>query len=153
MNLTQSGRPATSYGFGTEFDAPLDEAIDRTKEALKSEGFGVLTTIDVRQTLHDKLGVNFEPYVILGACNPSLAHRALLAEHDLGLLLPCNVIVYEREGRSTVSIVDPAQMLGMVGDNPALATVADEASARLRRVVATLAGMTAEATRLASVGG
>jgi uncharacterized protein (DUF302 family) len=128
----------STYGFGTELDVPFDEAIERTKAALKTEGFGVLTTIDVRQTMKEKLDVDFEPYVILGACNPTLAHRALTAEHELGLLLPCNVIVHEHEGKSAVSIVDPVQMLGFVGDNPALSAVADEAATKLRRVVAAL---------------
>ena len=132
-----------TYGFGTTLDVPFDEAVERTTAALKAEGFGVLTTIDVRQTLKDKLNVDFEPYVILGACNPQLAHRALQAEHELGLLLPCNVIVHEHADTSVVSIVDPAQMLGDVGDNPELQAVAAAAGERLRRVVATLSGTTA----------
>jgi uncharacterized protein (DUF302 family) len=135
----------STYGFGTVLDLPLDQAIDRTKEALKAEGFGVLTTIDVQQTLREKLDVAFEPYVILGACNPQLAHRGLQAEHDLGLLLPCNVIVHEHDGRSTVSIVDPAQMLGVVGENEELQAVAREAGERLRRVIAALSERAPEA--------
>lgn len=127
-----------TYGFGTTLDLPFSDAIERVTAALKAEGFGVLTTIDVRQTLHDKIGAEFEPYVILGACNPHLAHRALQAEHELGLLLPCNVIVHEHDGGVAVSVVDPAQMLGFV-DNPALAPIADEAKERLQRVVAALA--------------
>lgn len=126
------------YGFGLVFDMPFDLAVERTTEALKAEGFGILTTIDVQRTLQEKLGVDFERYVILGACNPALAHRALLAEHELGLLLPCNVIVHEHGRKSAVSIVDPAQMLGVVGDNATLRAVADEAGARLRRVVAAM---------------
>jgi uncharacterized protein (DUF302 family) len=126
------------YGFGTTLDTPFAEAVERTTEALKAEGFGVLTTIDVQRTLKEKLDVDFEPYVILGACNPPLAYRGLQAEHELGLLLPCNVIVHEHDGRSVVSIVDPAQMLGVVGDNPELAAVAAEAGDRLRRVVGAL---------------
>jgi uncharacterized protein (DUF302 family) len=135
---TTESRSRASYGFGTELDVPFEEAIERTKAALKSEGFGVLTTIDVRQTMKEKLDVEFEPYVILGACNPPLAYRALQAEHELGLLLPCNVIVHEHDGKSVVSIVDPEQMLGFVGDNPDLREVAKEAAAKLRRVVAAL---------------
>jgi uncharacterized protein (DUF302 family) len=132
----EAGRAA--YGFGTQIDLPFERAVERTKERLKAEGFGILTTIDVRQTMKEKLGVDFEHYVILGACNPPLAHRALEAEHELGLLLPCNVIVHEHEGKSAVSIVDPVQMLGFVGDNPELRSVAAEAAARLRRVIAAL---------------
>jgi uncharacterized protein (DUF302 family) len=128
------------YGFGTTLQAPFDDAVERTTEALKAEGFGVLTTIDVRQTLKEKLDIDFEPYIILGACNPQLAHRALQAEHELGLLLPCNVIVHAHAGKSVVSVVDPAQMLGVVGDNPELQVVAAEAGERLRRVVAALGG-------------
>lgn len=127
------------YGFGATLDLPFDEAVARTKAALKDEGFGILSEIDVRATLKEKLDVDFERYVILGACNPQLAHRALQAEHELGLLLPCNVIVHEHDGQSAVAIVDPAAMLGVV-DNPALRAVADEAKSRLERVAAALAG-------------
>lgn len=130
----------STLGFSATLDLPLAEAIAHTEEALKAEGFGVLTTIDVRQTLQTKLGVEFEPYVILGACNPQLAYRGLQAEHELGLLLPCNVIVHEHDGASVVSIVDPAQMLGVVGENADLEIVAAEAQTRLRRVVSALAG-------------
>ena len=126
------------YGFGCRVAAPMNETIERTTAALKEQGFGVLTTIDVQQTLKNKIGVDFQPYVILGACNPNLAHRALQAEKELGLLLPCNVIVYDNgDATSTVSIVDPAQMMSVV-ENPALAAVAEEAKARLTRVVETL---------------
>ncbi len=123
-----------SYGFGTTLAVPFEEAVARTKAALAEEGFGVLSEIDVQATFKAKLGVDFESYTILGACNPSLAHRALTAEHDLGLLLPCNVIVHDHAGASAVSIVDPAAMLGMV-DNDDLRAVAREAKARLERVV------------------
>jgi uncharacterized protein (DUF302 family) len=126
------------YGFGVIMDVPFDEAVERTKDALKGEGFGVLTTIDVRQTMKEKLGVDFERYLILGACNPSLAYRALEAEHELGLLLPCNVIVHDHEGKSAVSIVDPAQMLGVVGESAELSEIAQEAGAKLRRVIEAL---------------
>ena len=123
------------YGFGCCVAAPMDETIQRTTAALKEQGFGVLTTIDVQQTLKNKIGVDFQPYVILGACNPTLAHRSLQAEKELGLLLPCNVIVYDNgDATCTVSIIDPAQMMGIV-ENPALESVAAEAKARLTRVV------------------
>jgi uncharacterized protein (DUF302 family) len=127
------------YGMRVHLDLPYDAAIERATAALKAEGFGVLTTIDVKATLKQKLDVDFRRYVILGACNPSLAYRALSTELEIGLLLPCNVIVYETEdgAGSVVSIVDPHAMLG-TGINPALAPVADEAAARLRRVLASL---------------
>jgi len=140
MNESNTAR-TSAYGFGTTLDAPFAEAVERTTGALKAEGFGVLSTIDVEQTLREKLDIEFEPYVILGACNPQLAHRALQAEHELGLLLPCNVIVHEHHGKTAVSIVDPAQMLGVVGENAELRAVAIEAGDRLRRVVAMLADM------------
>ena len=128
----------TTYGIGTSLDLPFAEAVEAVTAALKAEGFGVLTTIDVRQTLRDKLDIEFEPYVILGACNPQLAHRGLQAEHELGLLLPYNVIVHEHEGKTAVSVVDPVQMLDVVGDNPELSAVAAEADAGLRRVMTRL---------------
>jgi uncharacterized protein (DUF302 family) len=129
-----SDNRVSTYGFGCTIPAELDEAVRRTTEALKQEGFGVLTTIDVQATLKTKIGADFKPYVILGACNPNLAYRALQAEEELGLLLPCNVIVYANgDGTSRVSIVDPHQMMGFV-QNPALVAVADEAATRLARV-------------------
>ena len=127
-----------TYGFGTALAVPFDEAVARTKAALKDEGFGVLSEIDVQATLKAKLGVQFERYLILGACNPPLAHHALQAEHELGLLLPCNVIVHEHDGGSAVAIIDPDAMLGVV-ENPALRAVAQEAKTRLERVVDRLA--------------
>jgi uncharacterized protein (DUF302 family) len=130
--------PPRSYGFGTMLGLPFDAAVERTTEVLKNEKFGVLTTIDVAQTVKEKRDVDFKRYVILGACNPQLAYRALAAEHELGLLLPCNVIVHEHQGKSAVAIVDPAQMLGLVGENPELAAVDREAGDRLRRVVTSL---------------
>lgn len=135
---TSPANQSSDYGFGTRIDLPFDEAVDRTTEALKTEGFGVLTTIDVRSTLREKLDVEFERYVILGACNPGLAHQALMLEHEVGLLLPCNVVVHEHGGASMVAIADPLKMLGIVGDNAELQAIAGEASQRLRRVVATL---------------
>ena len=134
--------PPTRYGFGAMLAGPLDHAVERTKEALKGEGFGVLTTIDVRDTMKQKLGVEIEPYVILGACNPHLAYRGLQAEPELGLLLPCNVTLRERPEGVEVMAVDPGLMLGVAGGNPELAAVATEAAARLRRVIAALGGQT-----------
>ncbi len=133
------GTLSMASGLDTSVAAPLDEAIARTKAALKEQGFGVLAEIDVRQTLRDKIGVEFAPYVILGACNPGLAHRALQAEPSVGLLLPCNVVVREVGGRSEVAAVDPEQMLGMFGGDAAIRGVAAEASAGLRAAIAALA--------------
>src|SRR5688500_4483644 len=109
-----SATPARTYGFGTKVAAPYDEAIDRAKAALKEQGFGVLTEIDVRATMKEKLGADFRPYVILGACNPPLAQRALSADLGVGLLLPCNVIVYDNgDGTSSVEALDPESALGI----------------------------------------
>ncbi|HLL80828.1 MAG TPA: DUF302 domain-containing protein [Ktedonobacteraceae bacterium] len=127
----------TTYGFGTHLDLPYEQAVPRVKEALKSEGFGVLTEIDVRKTMREKLGAEMEPYIILGACNPPLAHRALEQEPDIGLLLPCNVVVRADTTGSRVDIADPQAMLGIVG-NTSIEAVADEAKQRLQRVLAAL---------------
>ncbi len=129
----------TTYGFGTTLQVSYEEAIPRVKEALKAEGFGVLTEIDVRRTLREKLGVEMEPYIILGACNPPLSHRALEQERDIGLLLPCNVVVRAEGNGSRVEVADPQAMLGIVG-NEKLNAVAEEAKRRLLRVVASLGG-------------
>jgi uncharacterized protein (DUF302 family) len=119
--------------------APFESAVALASEALKAEGFGVLTTIDVRQTLKTKLNRDFRPYVILGACNPVLADRALHAELEIGLLLPCNVIVYEGvDKRSVVAAMAPLAALGVVGSNPELQAVAHEADERLRRALTSL---------------
>ena len=116
-----------------------DEAVLRATNALKSQGFGVLTTIDVKQTLETKLDRDFRQYVILGACNPRLAHRALQAELDVGLLLPCNVIVYETSpSTSVVAAMAPHAAVGIVGDNAGLTQVAHEAEARLRHALESL---------------
>jgi len=122
----------TRYGLKIDLPVPYDTAVERATEALRQEGFGVLTTIDVRQTLKQKLDRDFRRYVILGACNPVLADRALHAELEIGLLLPCNVIVYEREpGTSTVAAMAPLPAMGLVG-NPDVVSVAREADAKLR---------------------
>ena len=128
---------SNEYGFGVTLDTPYQQAIDRTKEALKAQGFGVLTEIDVRQTLQDKLGVEMEPYIILGACNPPLAHRALGVDPEIGLLLPCNVVVRAQGSGSRVDFADPQAMLGIVG-NDTLNEVAEEAKRRLKLVVQAL---------------
>ncbi len=128
-----------TYGFGRQVNLPYQEAVERAKLALKDEGFGVLCEIDVKKTMKEKLGADFRPYVILGACNPPLAHQALLAELDLGLLLPCNVVVYEVDGGSMVAAMDPEPVLSLVG-NPRLAPIAQEVKKRLQRVVDRVAG-------------
>lgn len=129
----------TRYGIRVDVPLSYEVAVDRTTRALKAEGFGVLTTIDVKQTLKQKLDREFRKYVILGACNPPLADRALHAELEIGLLLPCNVIVYESEpGRSVVAAMAPIAALGIVGDNAQLASVATEADQRLRRALTSL---------------
>ena len=129
----------TPYGFGTTLSMSYEEAVPYVKEALKAEGFGVLTEIDVRSTMREKLGAEVEPYIILGACNPPLAHRALEKERDIGLLLPCNVVVRSEGNGSRVEVSDPQAMLGIVG-NGELKAVADEAKRRLQRVVESLGG-------------
>lgn len=107
----------TLYGFSVEVPIPYEEAVERTREELSKQGFGVLTEIDVKETLKKKLDVDFRPYIILGACNPPIAHQALSEEADLGLLLPCNVVVYatDDENKTMVSSIDPVVQLGVTG--------------------------------------
>ena len=129
----------TRYGLKVSVPVTFAEAVVRTTDALKAQGFGVLTTIDVQQTLKAKLDREFRKYVILGACNPPLADRALHAELEVGLLLPCNVIVYEETpSSSVVAAMAPLAALGIVGDNPPLASVAREADQRLRQALLAL---------------
>ncbi len=128
----------TNLGTTVRLRTDYATALQRVTDALKAEGFGVLTEIDVQATLKKKLAVDFRPYTILGACNPPLAHRALLAAPEVGLLLPCNVTVAQaEEGVMEVSIVDPMGMLGIVG-RPELEAVAEEARTKLARVAAAL---------------
>lgn len=131
-----SGDLKLAYGFGTTIDAPYEAAVTRVREALATEGFGVLTEIDVSATLKKKLDVDFRPYIILGACNPPLAHRALSSELEIGLLLPCNVVVHaaDQADRSVVSIMDPEAALSLAG-NEAIAPLAADVKARLQRVL------------------
>lgn len=118
---------------------PIADALEVTTSALKAEGFGVLTTIDVQATMKEKLGESFDPYLILGACKPKLAHQAISTDPMVGLLLPCNVVLHEQDGVTTVSIVDPAAMLAAAVARPELEAVAGEASMRLQRVATSLA--------------
>ena len=124
----------TRYALTGETTLPLADTVARVREELKGEGFGVLCEIDVQATLKEKLGIEGEPYVILGACNPPLAHQALQAEPDLGVLLPCNVVVYERGGSTHVSAIDAERMLSIV-ENDELGSVAEDVRARLGAIV------------------
>ena len=132
------------YRFTTTLtDLSFDQALEKTINALKAEGFGVLSDIDVQRAMKDKLDVEMRPYRILGACNPPLAHQALQAEPDIGLLLPCNVIVREEApGRMVVGFLDPQTMVRLVG-RPEIHPVADQAEQRLRRACASLGGSAA----------
>jgi uncharacterized protein (DUF302 family) len=123
------------YGFTRTVNLPFEAAVQRVTEELKNQGFGVMTTIDVQETLKQKLNVEFTRYVILGACNPPLAHRALEVEMNIGLLLPCNVIVYEKEGKTVVGAFDPMTMVPLVG-KPEMAAIAADVKKRLEAVLA-----------------
>lgn len=125
---------ATGYTLSATTGQSFDEAVARVREELAAEGFGVLAEIDVQATLRAKLGAETEPYLILGACNPPLAHQALEAEPDLGTLLPCNVVVYVRDGETHVSAIDAERMLSIVG-NDTLLPVAEQVRAKLAAVV------------------
>ncbi len=125
------------YGISKSTEYPFEEALRRTKEALAKEGFGALTEIDVRSTMKKKLDVEFDNYVILGACNPPLAHQALLSEREIGLLLPCNVIVYEDEGKTHVSAIRPSVAMSMV-ENPKLAEIAKTVEQKLETVIGSI---------------
>ena len=123
----------SELGFQSKLHLSYEAAMVKVTEALKAEGFGVLTNIDVKETMQKKLGVEFRKYSILGACNPPLAHKALTLRPDVGLLLPCNVIVYEESGGSVVNIIDPFSMFDFLQD-PDLEPVAEDARNRLKRV-------------------
>ena len=122
------------YGFSVKFSGSFDEAVEKVTEALKTEGFGVLTEIDVKATLKKKIDVDRAPYKILGACNPSLANQAITAEPDIGLLLPCNVVVREEDDKSiTIAFMDPAAVLQLV-DNDKVGELAEQVRAKLKKV-------------------
>ncbi|MFQ5799206.1 MAG: DUF302 domain-containing protein [Bacteroidota bacterium] len=122
------------YGFSKVVNLSYEQAVEKVTEELRKEGFGVLTTIDVRDTLKKKLDLDFKKYVILGACNPPLAHKALEAEEEIGLLLPCNVIVYEKGRETVVAAFDP-QVMSKIIENPAVDSIADEVKNRIQRVI------------------
>ena len=122
------------YGFSKTVDMSYEQTIEKVTAELKKEGFGVLTSIDVKETLKQKINVDFKKYTILGACNPPIAHRALQEEEELGLLLPCNVIVYEKDGKTRVSIFDPMVMTWII-DNDNMKPIASEVQERLQRVL------------------
>ncbi|MCS6908702.1 MAG: DUF302 domain-containing protein [Anaerolineales bacterium] len=128
----------SQLGFQCALNMTYEEAIDKVTQALKAEGFGVLTSIDVQKTMKEKLNADFRKYAILGVCNPPLAHQALTLRPEVGLLLPCNVIVYEEGQHTIVSIIDPLSMINVIQD-PALEPVAREAYTRLKRVAEELA--------------
>ena len=123
-----------TYGYGKYLEQPFESAVQQAKEVLAAEGFGVLCEIDIKNKLKEKLGVEFTKYVILGACNPPLAYQALQQELDLGLLLPCNLVVYEKNGKSFVAAIDAVKMLSIVG-NPMLEGSAKLVNEKLQKVI------------------
>ena len=138
-NLSAPVIPGMEYGYGRMIDVSFTDALERTREALKTEGFGILCEIDIREKLKEKLGVDFCNYKILGACNPPIAYQVLQSEMNIGLLLPCNVIVYEAEGRTVVAAIDAAKMVRVTG-NARLEAAAGQVSEKLRRVVDRVCG-------------
>lgn len=122
------------YGFSKTTDYTFSQAIEKVTDELKKEGFGVLTTIDVKDTLKKKIDVDFKNYTILGACNPPIAHKALQTEEELGLLLPCNVVVYEKDSKTVISIFDPMMMTKVI-DNDKIIPIASEVKEKLQRVL------------------
>ena len=126
-----------NYGFTKEFDLPYEQVIEKVTAKLANEGFGILSRIDVREKFREKLGIDFMKYVILGACNPAKAHSAILAEQDIGLMLPCNVIVYEKEGKTIVSVIKPTAAMQMI-NNKNLQEIAAAVEAKLSKVISSL---------------
>jgi uncharacterized protein (DUF302 family) len=124
----------TDYGFVKELDADFESTVEAVKDALREEGFSILVAIDVREKLREKLGIDFEKYIILGACDPASAHKALMAEENIGLMLPCNVVVYESDGKAVVAAIRPAVAMQMI-DNPDLRRIAKDIERRLKHVI------------------
>ena len=127
-------RVTSSIGYGRQLEVPFAQALERARKALQAEGFGVLCEIDVREKMKEKLGVDFRNYVILGACNPPLAYQALQQDLNVGLLLPCNVVVYEETGHTVVAAIDAKKMLSVL-DNPGLASAAGLVNEKLHRAI------------------
>ena len=127
----------SSYGIGVETNLPFEQTVEAVKSAFQAEGFGTLTSINVTQTLKEKIGAEIEPYVILGMCNPQLASRAIRAEHDVGLLLPCNVLIHQCGGAVHVDAQDPAKLMEFVG-NPSLEPIGNEARKQIEKALQTL---------------
>jgi uncharacterized protein (DUF302 family) len=125
------------YGFVKEMDMDFESALETVKNSLREEGFNILTAIDVREKLQEKLGVNFHKYMILGACDAASAHKALMVEEDIGLMLPCNVVVYESDGKSRVAVIRPTVAMQMI-DNPDLRRIAKDVERKLKHVVDSL---------------
>ena len=123
-----------SYGYGRSVDMSFEQAIERVSDTLKEEGFGVLFRVDIHEKMKEKLGVDFKNYAILGACNPGIAYQSLQMEPNLGLLLPCNVVVYEDDGKTVVAAIDAKKMLSIVG-NPALEEAAGQVNEKIQRAV------------------
>jgi uncharacterized protein (DUF302 family) len=121
-----------NYGFTKEIDAPFEETLDKVSNELKKEGFGILTQINVAEKFKEKLGIDFRKYTILGACNPASAHKAILVEENIGLMLPCNVIVYEKGSKTVLSVIRPTVAMQMVG-NVKLQKIAEEVEGQLKR--------------------
>ena len=123
-----------TYGFTREVDLSFKDAVARVTALLKQEGFGVLSKIDIREKFKEKLGIDFRNYVILGSCHPRSAYKAIVAEEDIGLMLPCNVIVYDRAGRTVVSVIKPTVAMGMI-QNSGLKQIAEDIEHKLNRVI------------------
>ena len=121
------------YGFSKDLDIPYEKVIELVTEALKKEGFGILTQIDIKEKFKEKLGIDFKKYIILGACQPPNAHQALLAEENIGLMLPCNVIVYEKDNKTVLSIIKPTMAMQMV-NNASLKVLAEQIESKLKNV-------------------
>jgi uncharacterized protein (DUF302 family) len=123
-----------NYGFVKKLDTGFDQAVEQVTESLKKEGFGILTTIDVKEKFKEKLGIDFKKYLILGACNPANAHQAIEAEENIGLMLPCNVIVYEKDGKVIVAAIKPTIAMKMIKNEP-LSKIAEKVETKINRVI------------------